>query len=89
MTTNYYRDVWPRCVAHHYDDMRGWMMALTDVTIEIDGEPLHIPRGHRLTRQQALNYAGDVKYVYPVDQAASKRTRLDSRREHAGMTGRL
>jgi hypothetical protein len=82
-----FRKVHRENVNRHYD-RGGLMIALTDTTIEMGGEPLHIPKGHRLTREQALNYAGDVEYVNPdaAHQGAPKCTRMDSRQKHAGMT---
>ena len=70
MSTNY-RQLRRENVARHYD-RGGHMIALTDATIEIDGEPLHIPKGHRLTREQALNYGGDVQYIMLPTPALSK-----------------
>jgi hypothetical protein len=52
-----------RVVARQYD-RGGWLIALQALTIEIDGEPLVIPAGHHLTREQALNYPGDVQPAF-------------------------
>ncbi len=67
MKTNYFRDVWPRVVARRYDG-GGWMIALQALTIEMDGEPLKIPKMHRLTREEALCYPGDVAHVFPNEE---------------------
>lgn len=63
MATNYFRDVWPRVVKKRYDS-GGWMVALQEMTIEMDGEPLKIPKMHALSREQALVYPGDVAHVF-------------------------
>jgi|WetSurMetagenome_2_1015567.scaffolds.fasta_scaffold479595_3 hypothetical protein len=49
-----------RVVNRQYD-LGGWMIALQALTIEVDGQPLVIPAGHRLTWKEALNYPGDVQ----------------------------
>lgn len=63
MATNFKRE-WHSVVARRYDG-GGYMIALTDLTIEVDEELLHIPKGHHLTREQALCYPGDVQHVLP------------------------
>jgi len=67
--TNYFRDVWPRVVARRYDG-GGHMIALVEMDIEVDEELVRIPRGHKLTREQALRYPGDVQHVLPRGESS-------------------
>ncbi len=60
---NYFRDVWPRVVERRYDS-GGYLIALQEMDIEVLGELVRIPRGHQLTRDQALCYPGDVQHVF-------------------------
>jgi hypothetical protein len=60
-----------RQVNRRYDS-GGHMIALTALTIEVEGEPLIIPRGHHLTREQALNYPGDVLHVFRQGEASGE-----------------
>lgn len=69
METDYFRDVWPRVVARRYDG-GGWMIALVEMDIEVMGELLRIPAGHKLTRDQALAYPGDVQHVWRRDETS-------------------
>lgn len=68
-STNYFRDVWPRVVERRYAG-GGWMIALAAMDIEVDDELLHIPVGHKLTRDQALAYPGDVQHVWRRDETS-------------------
>ena len=68
--TNYFRDVWPRVVARRYDLQGGYMIALVEMDIEVLGELVRIPKGHTLTREQALCYPGDVQHVFKRGDAA-------------------
>jgi hypothetical protein len=52
-----------RIVNRQYD-AGGWLIAVTPLTIEVEGEPLVIPAGHRLTYAEALNYPGDVQFAH-------------------------
>jgi len=72
--TNYFRDVWPRVVARRYDEQGGYMIALIEMDIEVLGELVRIPRGHKLTREQALCYPGDVQHVFKRGDAAGSGT---------------
>jgi len=50
----------------------GWLVALQTLDIAMDGEPLRIPAGHKLTMEQALSYPGDTR---PADDRRSLRIR--------------
>jgi hypothetical protein len=63
-----------RIVNRQYDT-GGWQIALTPLTIEVEGEPLVIPAGHRLTRQEALNYPGDVQPAHDQRLLAARMRR--------------
>lgn len=78
MDTDYFRDVWPRVVARRYDN-GGHMIALVEMDIEIMDELLHIPAGHRLTRDQALAYPGDVQHVLPRGETSGTGTWMPDR----------
>jgi len=62
-------------VTNRQYDTGGWQIALTPLTIEVDGEPLAIPAGHRLTREQALCYPGDVQSAYDQRPLAARMKR--------------
>lgn len=72
--TNYLRDVWPGVVARRYDEQGGHMIALVEMDIEVLGELLRIPKGHVLTREQALCYPGDVQHVFRKGDASGSGT---------------
>lgn len=82
MATNYFKHVWPGIVNRRYD-LGGYMIALTEMTIEIGEELLHIPVGHHLTREQALNYPGDVQHVIRTGETSGTGY-LSPRREARG-----
>jgi hypothetical protein len=68
-----------RVVQRQYDS-GGWLIALQALTIEMDGEPLVIPAGHHLTREQALNYPGDVQPAFNQRPTAQRmRERVGAR----------
>ena len=71
MNTNYMRDVWPRVVARRYDN-GGHMIAQVEMTIEMGEELCHIPKGHHLTRSQALCYPGDVMHVFRQGESSGE-----------------
>jgi hypothetical protein len=59
-------------------DLGGWLVARETLDIEVEGEPLRIPAGHKLTRDQALSYPGDTKRVYEIrpSKAMARRMKL-------------
>lgn len=67
--TNYFREVWPRVVARRYDG-GGHMVALQEMDIEVMGELVRIPKDHKLSRDEALCYPGDVMHVFKKGEAA-------------------
>lgn len=76
--TDYFREVWPRVVAYRYDK-GGHMVALVEMDIEVDEELCHIPKGHKLTREQALYYPGDVLHVFRKDETGGAGMPIDAR----------
>lgn len=72
-STNYLRDVWPGVVNRRYDG-GGHLIALVEMDIEVLGELLRIPKGHILTRDQALCYPGDVQHVFRQGEASGSGT---------------
>jgi len=69
MATNYFRDVWPQVVARRYDG-GGYMLAMQEMDIEVNEELVRIPKNHRLSREEALRYPGDVVQVFKKGEAA-------------------
>ena len=67
--TDYMRDVWPHVVARRYNG-GGHLIALVEMDIEVLNELVHILPGQILTRDQALNYPGDVQHVLPRGEAS-------------------
>lgn len=54
---------WEAYVDRRYDG-DGHMIALNELTIEMGAELCHIPKGHKLSREEAKCYPGDVQHVF-------------------------
>lgn len=52
-----------RALVNRHYRQGDYLIALTEMNIEVDDGLLHIPVGHKLTRSQALWYPGDVRVV--------------------------